>query len=49
MERASAGESFQVTRRGKPYVRLIPGAERLPLAPSQPPKLTLVEDAEDVA
>jgi prevent-host-death family protein len=49
MERASAGESFHVTRRGKPYVRLVPGVERLPIAPSQPPNLTVVADAEDVA
>jgi len=25
MERAAAGETFHVTRRGKPYVRLGPG------------------------
>jgi prevent-host-death family protein len=53
MERASGGESFRVTRRGKPYVRLVPGAERLPIAPSEPPRLTVVEpagaDTEDVA
>jgi len=24
MERAAAGEEFLVTRRGKPYVRLVP-------------------------
>jgi prevent-host-death family protein len=49
MERASAGESFRVTRRGKPYVRLVPSVDRLPLAPPEPHKLTVVEDAEDVA
>ncbi len=54
MERAAAGESFFVTRRGKPYVRLVPAREPLPLeqpadpAPA-PPKLSLVEAAEDVA
>ena len=31
MERAAAGEEFFVTRRGKPYVRLLPARERLPL------------------
>jgi prevent-host-death family protein len=31
MERAAAGEEFLVTRRGKPYVRLLPARERLPL------------------
>lgn len=34
MERAAAGEEFFVTRRGKPYVRLIPARERLALHPS---------------
>jgi prevent-host-death family protein len=31
MERAAAGEQFLITRRGKPYARLGPAAERLPL------------------
>ena len=31
MQRAHAGERFLVTRRGKPYVRLVPAAEPLPL------------------
>jgi prevent-host-death family protein len=48
-QRAAAGESFVITKRGKPYVRLAPATERLPLAPSEAPKLTLVEGAEDVA
>jgi prevent-host-death family protein len=31
MERATAGEEFLVTRRGKPYVRLLPAREQLAL------------------
>jgi prevent-host-death family protein len=31
MERATAGEEFLVTRRGKPYVRLLPAHEQLAL------------------
>lgn len=31
MERAAAGETFLVTRRGKPYARLMPPADPLPL------------------
>jgi prevent-host-death family protein len=31
MERAAAGEEFFVTRRGKPYVRLVPAQDRLEL------------------
>jgi prevent-host-death family protein len=30
MQRAAAGERFLVTRRGKPYVRLIPAIDPLP-------------------
>jgi len=32
MERAAAGETFAVTRRGRPYFRLGPAIEPLPLA-----------------
>jgi prevent-host-death family protein len=44
MERASAGESFLITRRGKPYAKLIPPYEQLiePPAPVAPPKLEIV-------
>ena len=50
MERAAAGESFFVTRRGKPYVRLVPARDRLPIdSPTDPPKLTVVESKEDAA
>ena len=31
MERAAAGEEFFVTRRGKPYVRLLPARDQLDL------------------
>jgi len=41
MERAAAGESFLVTRRGKPYARLSPPFEQL-IEPI-PPKLELVQ------
>ena len=50
MQRAAAGESFDVTRRGKPYVRLIPGVEQLPDAmPTTPPELGVVGSDEDAA
>jgi prevent-host-death family protein len=32
MQRAAAGEEFFVTRRGKPYVRLVPAHAQLPNA-----------------
>ncbi len=35
MQRAHAGERFLVTRRGKPYVRLIPATDQPPLAPAE--------------
>jgi len=31
MDRAAAGEEFFVTRRGKPYVRLLPARDQLDL------------------
>jgi len=31
MERAAAAEEFFVTRRGKPYVRLVPARDQLDL------------------
>lgn len=50
MQRAAAGESFNVTRRGKPYVRLTPGVEPLPVAsPETPPDLTVIRSDEGVA
>jgi antitoxin (DNA-binding transcriptional repressor) of toxin-antitoxin stability system len=35
MERAAAGEEFFVTRRGKPYVRLLAARDQLDLDASQ--------------
>jgi antitoxin (DNA-binding transcriptional repressor) of toxin-antitoxin stability system len=44
MERAAAGESFLVTRRGKPYARLTPPFEQLTEPPDEDerPKLEVV-------
>jgi antitoxin (DNA-binding transcriptional repressor) of toxin-antitoxin stability system len=42
MERAAAGETFLITRRGKPYARLSPPHEQL-LEPPIPPRLELVQ------
>jgi prevent-host-death family protein len=36
MERSAGGEEFLVTRRGKPYVRLVPARDQLALKP--PPR-----------
>ena len=33
MERSASGEEFLVTRRGKPYVRLVPARDQLALNP----------------
>jgi antitoxin (DNA-binding transcriptional repressor) of toxin-antitoxin stability system len=42
MERAAAGESFLITRRGKPYARLSPPYEQL-TEPAPRPALELVK------
>jgi antitoxin (DNA-binding transcriptional repressor) of toxin-antitoxin stability system len=44
MERASTGESFLITRRGKPYARLAPPYDQLTEPPDQDerPKLDIV-------
>lgn len=34
MERAAAGESFLITRRGKPYARLTPADRQLEIEPA---------------
>ena len=34
-QRAAAGERFLITRRGKPYVRLLPATDQLELAPNE--------------
>jgi antitoxin (DNA-binding transcriptional repressor) of toxin-antitoxin stability system len=36
MERAAAGESFLITRRGKPYARLSPPHDQLEIPPEVP-------------
>jgi len=36
MERAAAGESFLITRRGRPYARLSPPSEQLLEPPVRP-------------
>jgi antitoxin (DNA-binding transcriptional repressor) of toxin-antitoxin stability system len=36
MERAAAGESFLITRRGKPYARLVPPHAQLELPAPKP-------------
>jgi antitoxin (DNA-binding transcriptional repressor) of toxin-antitoxin stability system len=36
MERASRGERFAITRRGKPFARLLPPADQLALPAAEP-------------
>lgn len=36
MERAAAGETFLITRRGKPYARLMPAETQLPVTADEP-------------
>jgi len=45
MERAAAGESFLITRRGRPYARLTPPHEQLDLPPPEPAKVVALADA----
>jgi prevent-host-death family protein len=47
MERAAAGESFLITRRGKPYARLSPPHDQLDIPPDTP-ELEQPEPAEVV-
>jgi antitoxin (DNA-binding transcriptional repressor) of toxin-antitoxin stability system len=35
MERASRGDQFAITRRGRPFARLLPPAEQLPFTPAE--------------
>ena len=42
IRRTSAGETFLITRRGKPYARLCPPHEQL-IEPPRPPRLEVVE------
>ena len=47
MERAAAGESFLITRRGKPYARLSPPRDQLDI-PAEDPEREQPEPAEVV-
>jgi prevent-host-death family protein len=47
MERAAAGETFLITRRGKPYARLTAPQDQLEI-PAEPPELEPPEPAEVV-
>jgi antitoxin (DNA-binding transcriptional repressor) of toxin-antitoxin stability system len=46
-ERASAGESFLITRRGKPYARLSPPHEQLDLPAPEPAEVVPIEIAKE--
>ena len=45
MERAAAGESFLITRRGKPSARLSPPHEQLDLPPPEPAEVVPIAEA----
>ena len=47
MERAAAGESFLITRRGKPYARLSPPHEQLDLPASEPAEVVPITTAKE--
>jgi prevent-host-death family protein len=47
MERAAAGESFLVTRRGKPYARLSPPVEQLDLPAPEPGEVVPIAEAKE--
>lgn len=51
MQRAAAGESFNVTRRGRPFARLVPPSDQLPAEASREevPRLRLVSEEQLVA
>ena len=46
MERAAAGETFLITRRGKPYARLSPPHQQLDLAP-EPAEVVPITTAKE--
>jgi len=46
MERAAAGETFLITRRGKPYARLSPPHLQLDLAP-EPAEVVPITTAKE--
>ena len=47
MERAAAGESFLITRRGKPYARLSPPHEQLDLPAPEPAEVVPITTAKE--
>ena len=47
MERAAAGESFLITRRGKPYARLSPPYEQLDLPAPKPAEVVPITEAKE--
>jgi prevent-host-death family protein len=49
MQRAHAGETFLVTRRGKPYVRLLPADDQASLDDVEPEGRDLLANSLDPA
>ena len=47
MERAAAGESFLITRRGKPYARLSPPHDQLDLPTPAPAEVVPITEAKE--
>ncbi len=47
MERAAAGESFLITRRGKPYARLSPPHDQLDLPTPEPAEVVPITEAKE--
>jgi prevent-host-death family protein len=47
MERAAAGESFLITRRGRPYARLVPPADQLDLPVPERAEVIQIADAKE--
>ena len=46
MERAAAGEDFLITKRGKPYARLIPPHDQLDLPAPEPAEVVPITEAK---
>ena len=46
MERAAAGETFVITRRGTPYARLSPPHPQLELSRAEPAEVVSIESAK---
>jgi antitoxin (DNA-binding transcriptional repressor) of toxin-antitoxin stability system len=47
MERAAAGESFLITRHGKPYARLVPPQTQLELPAPEPATVIPITSAKE--